>query len=78
MKVSKMIELLSECDPDMEVRITHTTSDYWGTVVTLPVESVEEMDLVWNEYHRTMKVAKEEDDVEAQAVVIGLSSWECN
>lgn len=51
MKVKDLIEELQYLDPQAVVRVSYPPGDYWGSVVAVDIEVVEEATLAWSEYH---------------------------
>jgi hypothetical protein len=61
MKVSELIEILSNCDQDAEVHFTYNYGDHWRTTVAPSIDDVEPGWIKDSEYHR-MPVECELDD----------------
>ena len=70
MKVSDLIELLQEMDPDATVRFAYNYGDRSRTMVTPEVESVEMGFVAPNAYVNDYAVADDNDDAEL-AVILG-------
>ena len=77
MKVSELIELLENLDPEMEVMFEHPSHDYWRTVLASDILRVEENTVRYAEYHRQHVLAEgydedeEASDPRKQVVLIG-------
>jgi len=67
MKVSELIEQLKEMDPDLPVYYSYEYGDYWGSVVAKNVSDLEEIELVYSEYHQSMSVPKEGEEPDEYA-----------
>jgi len=63
MKVSELIELLEQKNPDAEVHFSYNYGDHWHTEVAPSVESVKSGMIEYSDYHRMDKVVDSEDDV---------------
>jgi hypothetical protein len=63
MKVSELIELLEQKNPDAEVHFSYNYGDHWRTEVAPQVESVKSGMVEYSDYHRMDKVVDNEDDV---------------
>ncbi len=61
MKVQKLIELLSEMDPNAEVHFSHGAGDYWRTTVAPTVSKVEGGRVAESDYHGKDVVIDEDD-----------------
>ena len=75
MKVRELIERLQQENPDDEVHHSYSSGDYWGTVLSSEVDSVQVGQVRYSEYHRTYKVVEddrydEEDTEDIKGVVI--------
>lgn len=62
MTVKELIEELECFDKDKEIVIAFPSGDYWGTVCANDVESVEEGEIIWSEYHHTNKLIVDYDE----------------
>lgn len=69
MTVAELIEELESMDPDAKVMFAYQSGDHWRTVVCEPVESVDEEEVKWSEYHRKYELVGEDeaDDGENEA-----------
>ena len=63
MKVSELIELLQQENPDSEVHYSYNYGDHWRTQVAPSVGSVESGIVEYSDYHRMDKIVDSEDDV---------------
>ena len=75
MTVGMLIEELKNFDPDQPVMFAYNYGDYWRTQVAANVRTIDEVDVVWSEYHRMAKVIESDDDEAdgcALAVVINI------
>jgi hypothetical protein len=63
MKVSELIELLKQQNPDAEVHYSYNYGDHWRTEVAPGVESVKSGIVQYSDYHRMDQVVDNEDDV---------------
>jgi hypothetical protein len=63
MKVSELIELLEQQNPDAEVHFSYNYGDHWRTQVAPEVDSVETGMVEYSDYHSMDKVVDSEDDV---------------
>jgi hypothetical protein len=63
MKVSKLIELLQDQNPDAEVHFSYNYGDHWRTEVAPGVESVKSGMVEYSDYHLMDTVVDNEDDV---------------
>jgi len=61
MKVSKLIELLQDKNPDAEVHFSYNYGDHWRTEVAPSIDSVDSGIVEYSEYHRMDKVLDDED-----------------
>jgi len=59
MKVSELIELLSDMDQDANVHFCYDYNDYWRTTVAPEVGQVFEADITYSEYHRMPKLVED-------------------
>ena len=76
MKVSELIELLSDMDQDADVHFCYDYNDHWRTTVAPKVGQVFEADITYSEYHRMPKLVEDAGDLDEDAtlnnvVVIG-------
>jgi len=76
MKVSELIELLSDMDQDADVHFCYDYNDYWRTTVAPKVGQVFEADIAYSEYHRMPILVEYAGDLDEDAtlnnvVVIG-------
>jgi hypothetical protein len=62
MKVSELKEILEDFDDDTEVYFAYNYGDYWHTTVADKVNEVGMEDLVYSEYHQSMKICEDNDD----------------
>jgi len=62
MKVSELIEQLKNMDQDLPVYASYDSGDYWGSVVANEICDVEEIELVYSEYHQKMEVPEDIED----------------
>ena len=70
MKVSELIEKLSQYRPDDEVLIRQPLRDFWGTVEAREAK-VDHTEVVWDSFRLSFKEATEDhDSCEKHRVVI--------
>jgi len=62
MKVSRLIELLQEEDPEAEVKFAYDYGDYSHTQVAATVDDVEAGYVTFSEYHRMDSVVEPDDE----------------
>ena len=62
MTAIELIEILQELDPETEVHVQHTASDYWKTTLSSPVSGGEYGRIEYSSYHNQHKVFDEEQD----------------
>ena len=64
MKVRELIEDLRTMDPEADVHIGYTASDYWNTEIAPADHSVDEELVKHSAYHRCDQLVTSEDDSE--------------
>ena len=57
MTVGDLINKLKAMDPNMPVAFGYNYSDYWQSAVAQTVRDVDEIELVWSDYHNMWKRA---------------------
>ena len=62
MKVSELIEELSNFDGDMEVHFAYDYGDHWHSQVAPKVKNAEEGYVKFSDYHRMPKVIEQSED----------------
>ena len=62
MTVQELIDTLQCYDPDMEVQISYTSADYWRTQIADDIDSIDEGEVDYSEYHQKFRVIDEDDD----------------
>ena len=73
MKVKELIAALSEQDPEGEIYYSHSSHDYWGSMIASPVSDVEETEIQYSAYHQQYSVPKSEEfneDDKSKVVVL--------
>lgn len=65
MKVSELIEMLQDCNPDQEVVFAHPAHDYWKTTLATAVDRVE-LDFVKESSYHQQDVLCDYDDEERE------------
>lgn len=61
MTAQELIEILQGFDPETEVFVKHTASDYWRTKLASEVIDAEIGQIRYSDYHRQNKVDDDED-----------------
>lgn len=61
MKVSELIELLEDFDPEAEVGFGYNYGDYWRTIVVAEPTEVDTREVEYSDYHRMLKLAEPEN-----------------
>ncbi len=64
MKVSDLIEMLEDFNPEAEVLFAYNYGDYWRTTVAARIDSVEDAKVVYSDYHSMDKVVMGHDEPE--------------
>jgi len=62
MKVHKLIDLLQDCDPELEVHISYNSGDHWRTQLAPAVRRMDELPVVHSDYHSMDKLTDDEDE----------------
>lgn len=62
MRVSELIELLQDQDPDLEVHFSYNYGDHWRTQVAPTVDSVEVAGVIYSEYHQMPRLIDADED----------------
>ena len=62
MKVSELIEQLKNMDQNLPVYASYYYGDRCGSIVAEPICDVEEIELVYSEYHQKMEVPEDIED----------------
>lgn len=62
MKVSDLIDLLKDFNPEAEVLFAYNYGDYWRTTVAARIDSVADAKVVHSEYHSMDKVVMRDDE----------------
>jgi hypothetical protein len=62
MKVSELIEALSNLDPDSEVFMGQPSHDYWSSELAVPIDNIRGVQIKWSAYHETNKIVDFNDD----------------
>jgi len=70
MKVLELQQLLSDFDPDMEVKFSYNYGDYWKTNVASDITDVDTAYVEYSSYHSMDKISEDEDDDTKCVVVI--------
>ena len=70
MKVSELIDLLQDEDPDMEVHFAAPSHDYWKTTLAPAARSVTTTRISHSAYHQDWKIADHVDDDKRLVVLI--------
>jgi len=67
--VKELIEELKNFDPKSPVYFAYNYGDYWKTEVASHIDTLDEEQVEWSEYHRMMKTVGEEhaDEPSAQS-----------
>ena len=64
--VKELKRLLDQYPDDLEVMLTTSSHDYWGTSLALSIGGGERQSVIWSEYHRTFSLPRnperEQDD----------------
>jgi len=71
MKVSKLIEMLQDMDPEAEVKFVYNYGDYWRTDVAANIDRIEEGEVEYSEYHRMDKVVEPDYDEDEEELEEG-------
>lgn len=74
MKVKELIEHLQSEDPDSEVVLAYQYGDYWRNMVADEIGAVEELGLVWSEYHDKWLMPRAEEDNRDRKSFVVLSA----
>ena len=61
MKVSDLIDLLKDFNPDLEVHFVYPSGDYWSTVLAPAVNHVGDGIVKHTDYHRMDKLLDENE-----------------
>ena len=64
MNVKELIEHLRTYPDDMEVKFQYNFGDYWKTEVAADIDSVNNGEVTYSEYHRMDKVVEYDADSE--------------
>lgn len=70
--VEELIEELQQFDPKSKIVFEYQSSDYWKTRVARVVETVDEGEVGWSEYHKLPKPTDEGDENTVGVVVLNL------
>jgi hypothetical protein len=62
MTVEELIEELQNFEPDTPVHFSYNYGDYWKTVVAPETRTVEELPIVYSDYHSMPKLAEDSED----------------
>ena len=65
-----LINELSSFDDDTPVFFSYTYGDYWKTDVAESIETVEEANIEWSDYHRMYKVNADEEPSKTHKVIV--------
>ena len=71
--VQELIDELSCHDPEALVLFSYNYGDYWRTSVAQGINSIEEQEVRWSEYHRMHKLVDEDSEDEKNPTAIILS-----
>lgn len=66
MTVAELREELERFDDETEVMFAYDYGDHPHTIVADSIAEVDNGTVVWSSYHRTYKVAEDEDEVERE------------
>ena len=61
MTVAELITALEAQDADLEVKFAYNYGDHGRTTVAANVRRIEEADVVYSEYHKSDRIADDED-----------------
>lgn len=64
MNVAQLIDLLSQLDPDTDVRMRVDSGDYWRTVLAKPIHSVDHVYVNHDPYHDCDAVQSDDADID--------------
>ena len=76
MKVRELMEELSALDQDADVHFTYNYGDHWRTMVVEKIKSVDECEVEYSEYHKSLALTgrdgddDEDDDTEHKSVIV--------
>lgn len=71
MLVSELISILSLMDQNMEVKVSYPSNDYWKTDLASDVNNVNEVEVVYSDYHNSYKIPSADKDItDSKTVVI--------
>ena len=70
MKVSDLINELSNLNEDDEVYFSYKRGDHCQTPVASPVNSIDEMEISYSDYHNMFKVASDDNENNKRCVLI--------
>ena len=73
MTAIELIEILQELDPETEVHVQHTASDYWKTTLSSPVSGGDYGIIGYSSYHNQYRVIEEGSESEKPEEVFLLS-----
>jgi hypothetical protein len=70
MKVSELIGLLQQQNPDADVHYAYGSGDFWRTTLCPTVDKVDEGFVTPTDYHRTFKLIEDQDEDDVRTVVV--------
>ena len=70
MTAQELIEILQGFDPETEVFVKHTASDYWRTELASEVIDAEIGQIRYSDYHRQNKVDEEDYEDDGNGVIL--------
>ena len=73
MTAQELILILSELEPETEVFVKHTASDYWRTELASEINDGEMGFVKYSNYHRQDQVDKEEEESSREVFLLEIS-----
>jgi hypothetical protein len=70
MKVSELIALLQQQDPNADIHYSYGSGDYWRTLLCPTVSRVYEGFIIPTEYHNGFKLIEDQDEDDVRTVVV--------